>query len=77
MLRKLWALMRKELRLATQQPAQWALIMLTPLAFVAVMGMVFGRGGAPTVAVYFVREDDGRLARQAEDCDCRRRYTGY
>lgn len=67
MLRKLWALIRKELRLATQQPAQWALIMLTPLAFVAVMGTVFGRGGAPTVAVYFVREDDGRLARQAED----------
>ena len=67
MLRKLWALIRKELRLATQQPAQWALIMLTPLAFVAVMGTVFGRGGAPTVAVYFVREDDGRLARQVEN----------
>jgi len=67
MFRKLWALARKELRIAMQQPAQWALIMLTPLAFVAVMGSVFGGGGSPTVAIYFVREDDGRLARQAED----------
>jgi ABC-2 type transport system permease protein len=67
MVRKLWALIRKEIRIAMQQPAQWALIMLTPLAFVAVMGSVFGGGGAPTVAVYFVREDDGRLARQVED----------
>jgi ABC-2 type transport system permease protein len=67
MLRKLWALIRKEIRIASQQPAQWALIMLTPLAFVAVMGSVFGNGGAPTVAIYFVREDDGRLARQVED----------
>jgi len=67
MLRKLWALIRKEMRIAMQQPAQWALILLTPLAFVAVMGSVFGGGGAPAVAVYFVREDDGRLARTVED----------
>ena len=67
MLRKLWAMIRKELRIASQQPAQWALIMLTPLAFVAVMGSVFGGGGSPDVAVYFVREDEGRLARQVED----------
>jgi hypothetical protein len=39
MLRKLWALIRKEMRIAMQQPAQWALILLTPLSFVAVMGV--------------------------------------
>jgi ABC-2 type transport system permease protein len=64
---QLWAMIRKEIRIASQQPAQWALVMLTPLVFVAVMGSVFGRGESPTVAVYFVREDEGRLARQVED----------
>lgn len=64
---QLWAMIRKEIRIAAQQPAQWALVMLTPLVFIAVMGAVFGRKEAPTVAVYFVREDEGRLARQVED----------
>ncbi len=77
MLRQIWALTRKEIKLAAQQPAQWALVMLTPLAFVAVMGSVFGGGGAPTVAVYFVsaRMRGAWASRRVEDAP-RRRHAG-
>jgi ABC-2 type transport system permease protein len=64
MLRQIWAITRNELKLAAQAPAQWALVVLTPIVFIAVMGAVFGATGAPTVAVYLVDEDGGRMSRQ-------------
>ena len=64
MLRQIWAITRNELKLAAQAPAQWALVVLTPIVFIAVMGAVFGATGAPTVAVYLVDEDGGRMGRQ-------------
>lgn len=64
MLRQIWAITRNELKLAAQAPAQWALVVLTPIIFIAVMGAVFGATGTPTVAVYLVDEDGGRVSRQ-------------
>ena len=64
MLRQIWAITRNELKLAAQYPAQWALVVLTPIVFIAVMGSVFGATGTPTVAVYLVDEDGGRVSRQ-------------
>ncbi len=64
MLRQIWAITRNELKLAAQAPAQWALVVLTPIVFIAVMGSVFGATGVPTVAVYLVDEDGGRMSRQ-------------
>ena len=64
MLRQIWAITRNELKLAVQAPAQWALVVLTPIVFIAVMGSVFGATGVPTVAVYLVDEDGGRMSRQ-------------
>jgi ABC-2 type transport system permease protein len=64
MLRQIWAITRNELKLAAQAPAQWALVVLTPIVFIAVMGAVFGATGVPTVAVYLVDEDGGRMSRQ-------------
>jgi hypothetical protein len=37
---------------------------LTPLIFIAVMGATFGNAGVPTVAIYLVNEDEGRMGRQ-------------
>lgn len=64
MLRQIWALTRKEIKLAAEYRGQWLLIFLTPLIFIAVMGATFGNAGVPTVAVYLVNEDEGRLGRQ-------------
>jgi ABC-2 type transport system permease protein len=64
MLRQIWAITRNELKLAAQYPAQWAMVVLTPIVFIAVMGSVFGATGTPTVAVYLVDEDGGRVSRQ-------------
>ena len=64
MLRQIWALTRKEIRVAAEYRGQWLLVFLTPIIFIAVMGATFGNTGAPTVAVYLVNEDEGRLGRQ-------------
>lgn len=64
MLRQIWALTRKELKMAAEYRGQWLLVFLTPIIFIAVMGATFGGSGAPTVAVYLVNEDGGRLGRQ-------------
>jgi ABC-2 type transport system permease protein len=63
-LRQIWAVMRKELKVAAESKGQWLNVFLTPLAFIAVMGATFGNTGAPTAAVYLVNEDEGRLGRQ-------------
>ena len=60
MLRQIFAMTRKELRLILQKPSQLAVLMLVPLAFVAIMSQVFGRSSVPTVAVYALNEDAGR-----------------
>ena len=60
MLRQIFAMTRKELRLILQKPSQLAVLMLVPLAFVAIMSQVFGRSSVPTVAVYALNEDTGR-----------------
>lgn len=67
MLRQIWAMTRKELKLWLQRPGQWLTLLLTPLVFVAVLGQVFGGGSAPTVTVYAVNEDGGRAGRQVMD----------
>ena len=64
MLRQIWAMTRKEIKLAAQYRGQWVLVFLTPIIFIAVMGATFGNSGVPTVAVYLVNEDEGRLGKQ-------------
>ena len=64
MLRQIWAMTRKEIKLAAEYRGQWLLVFLTPLIFIAVMGATFGNAGVPTVAIYLVNEDEGRLGRQ-------------
>jgi ABC-2 type transport system permease protein len=64
MLRQIWAMTRKEIKLAAEYRGQWLLVFLTPLIFIAVMGATFGGGGVPTVAIYLVNEDEGRLGKQ-------------
>lgn len=64
MLRHIWAMTRKEIKLAAVYRGQWLLVFLTPLVFIAVMGATFGNTGAPTVAIYLANEDEGRLGRQ-------------
>ncbi len=63
-LQQIWTVMRKEIKVAAEFRGQWLNVFFTPLAFIAVMGMTFGDGGAPTAAVYLVNEDEGRLGRQ-------------
>jgi ABC-2 type transport system permease protein len=64
MFRQIWAMTRKEIKLAAEYRGQWLLVFLTPIIFIAVMGATFGNTGAPTVAIYLVNEDEGRLGRQ-------------
>lgn len=67
LLRQIWAITEKELKLWAQERSQWLLVFLTPLVFIAIMGSVFGSGGAPAVAVYLVNEDTGRVGKQVVD----------
>ncbi len=59
MLKQIWAITRKDIKLFIQQPGQWAIIFLTPFLFIAIMGQIFGDSGMPTVAIYAVNEDSG------------------
>lgn len=67
MLRQVWALTRKEIRIFLQRPARLATLVLTPLVFIAVFGAVFGGSDTPTVAVFLVDADGSRPAKQAVD----------
>ncbi len=64
MLKQIWAITRKDLKLFAQQPGQWAIIFLTPFLFIVIMGQIFGDGGTPTVAIYAVNEDSGESGQQ-------------
>ncbi len=64
MLKQIWAITRKDIKLFVQQPGQWAIIFLTPFLFIAIMGQIFGDGGTPTVAIYAVNEDSGESGQQ-------------
>lgn len=65
--RHLRALFRKEVRLFLKRPAQLAVLVLTPLAFIFVIGQTFGSDPVPTVAIYTVDEDASRQSARVID----------
>ena len=67
MLKQVFSLMRKELRVFFQRPAEFIVLLLTPLAFIFIFNLVFGGDDLPTVSLYAVNEDTG--ARGAEIID--------
>lgn len=67
MLKQVFSLMRKELRVFFQRPAEFVVLLLTPLAFIFIFNLVFGGDDVPTVSLYAVNEDTG--ARGAEIID--------
>lgn len=58
MLRKIFSIAYKELRLWLQTPGNWLVVFLLPLAFVGILGSVFGKG-TPVITVFAVNEDKG------------------
>lgn len=67
MFKQVFSLMRKELRVFFQRPAEFVVLLLTPLAFIFIFNLVFGGNDLPTVSLYAVNEDAG--ARGAEIID--------
>ena len=67
MFKQVFSLMRKELRVFFQRPAEFVVLLLTPLAFIFIFNLVFGGDDLPTVSLYAVNEDAG--ARGAEIID--------
>ncbi|MGL4651569.1 MAG: ABC transporter permease, partial [Caldilineaceae bacterium] len=67
LLRQLRALFVKEVRVFFKHPAQLAVLVLTPLAFVFVIGQTFGRNPVPTVAIFAVDEDGTRQSAKVMD----------
>lgn len=67
MIRRILALTRHEIRLFVQKPSRFAVLLLVPLVFVAVMGQTFGGGDLPTVAVFAVDEDQSRASARVMD----------
>jgi ABC-2 type transport system permease protein len=59
MLRKIFAIAYKELRLWSQVPGNWLVVFLVPLTFIGILGSVFGKGGMPVVTVFAVNADKG------------------
>ncbi|MCE7984517.1 MAG: ABC-2 transporter permease [Caldilinea sp. CFX5] len=64
MVKQIWALTRKDLKLWLQEPAQWLGVLLTPILFIAILGQVFGSSGTPTMTILAVNEDTGRAGKQ-------------
>ena len=58
MLRKIFSISTKELRLWLQAPGNWLTVFLVPLAFIGILGSVFGKG-TPVVTVFAANEDKG------------------
>jgi ABC-2 type transport system permease protein len=58
MLRKIFSIAIKELRLWLQTPGNWLTVFLLPLAFIGILGSVFGKG-TPVVTVFAVNADQG------------------
>ena len=67
MLRDMWAITRKDIKILLKQPGEWLLLFLTPFLFIAIMGQVFAGGGPPTTTVYVVDEDNSRTSGQIID----------
>ncbi len=66
MLKQIWALCRKELRLWTQKIDQWAVLFVVPVAFIWIMGTAFS-SDAPTVAIYAANDDTGERGEEVID----------
>jgi ABC-2 type transport system permease protein len=64
MLRQIWSITKKDLRLWAQKPGEWAVLFLTPFLFITIMGQIFGRSSTPTIAIYAVVEDSGARGKQ-------------
>jgi len=60
MLRKIFAIAKKEVRLWFQVPGNWLTVFLVPFAFIGIFGSVFSKG-TPVVTVYAVNTDQGEL----------------
>jgi ABC-2 type transport system permease protein len=58
MLRKIFSIAGKELRLWLQAPGNWLTVFLVPLAFIGILGSVFAKG-TPVITVFAVNEDKG------------------
>lgn len=64
MLKQIWSITKKDLRLWAQKPGEWAVLFLTPFLFITIMGQIFGRSSTPTIAIYAVVEDSGARGKQ-------------
>jgi ABC-2 type transport system permease protein len=66
MLRKVFAISRKELRLWLQVPGNWLTVFLVPLAFIGIFGSVFSKG-TPVVTIFAVNADQGERGAEVID----------
>lgn len=66
MLRKIFSIAMKELRLWLQVPGNWLVVFLLPLAFVGILGSVFGKG-TPVITVFAVNADKGERGAEIID----------
>ena len=67
MLRQIWALSWKELRLWFQKVDQWMVLFVAPILFIVILGASFGGEGTITVPVYAVNEDAGDRGQEVID----------
>ena len=67
MLRDIWAITRKDIKILLKQPGEWLLLFLTPFLFIAIMGQVFAGGDLPTTTIYVVDEDGSRTSEAIVD----------
>jgi ABC-2 type transport system permease protein len=67
MLRQIWALSWKELRLWFQKVDQWIVLFVAPILFIVILGASFGGEGTITVPVYAVNEDTGDRGEEVMD----------
>jgi len=63
MLRKIFAIAAKELRLWLQSPGNWLVVFLVPFAFIGIFGSVF-KQGTPVVTAFAVNEDQGEMGQE-------------
>lgn len=66
MLRKIFSIAMKELRLWLQVPGNWLVVFLLPLAFVGILGSVFGKG-TPVITAFAVNADKGERGAEIID----------
>lgn len=63
MLRKIYSIASKELRLWLQSPGNWLVVFLVPFAFIGIFGSVF-KEGTPVVTAFAVNEDQGEMGQE-------------